>query len=66
MSVLGRIKVAKALQMTCYGEEIIVKGESLSNHPIAKSIINKSNVNINTKKLPCIRIFRIQNSFISF
>ena len=26
MSVLGRIKVAKALQMTCYGEEIIVKG----------------------------------------
>lgn len=26
MSVIGRIKVAKALQMTCYGEEIIVKG----------------------------------------
>ena len=26
MSVLGRIKIAKALQMTCYGEEIIVKG----------------------------------------
>ncbi len=26
MSVFGRIKVAKALQMTCYGEEIIVKG----------------------------------------
>ena len=26
MSVTSRIKVAKALQMTCYGEEIIVKG----------------------------------------
>lgn len=26
MSVIGRIKVAKALQMTCYGEKIIVKG----------------------------------------
>ena len=33
---------------------------------LAKSYKDFEIVNINTKKLPCIRIFRIQNSFISF
>lgn len=51
----GNFEVSKIILSEEISEEELINiaaiAESMSNHPIAKSIINKSNVNINTKDI---------------
>ena len=51
----GNFEVSKVILAEGISEEELINiaaiAESMSNHPIAKSIINKSNVNINTKDI---------------
>ncbi|MBQ3145558.1 MAG: HAD-IC family P-type ATPase [Clostridia bacterium] len=51
----GNFEVSKVILAKDISEEELINitaiAESMSNHPIAKSIVNKSNVNINTKDI---------------